>query len=291
MTLSAAPRISCEVIDTRADRARFFNLQRYSLNDGQGIRTVVFFKGCPHTCPWCANPESISPRIQTLRRESKCLRCTRCQQDVAECPSGAWEQIGRDVTLDNLLQEVLKDEVFFRASGGGVTLSGGEVLMQAGFAARFLQRLRQWGIRTAIETAGDSAFDRFLPVAEACNEVLFDFKIMEPERARSLLRMNQPRVLDNFRQLAARKINLIPRVPLIPGYTLNTDNFRQILAFLAPFALKEMHLLPFHQYGEPKYRLLGKPWTLASVKAPDEAEIQPYRVMAEAAGFHVTIGG
>ena len=83
-------------------------------------------------------------------------------------------------------------------------------------------------------------------------------KIMEPERARSLLRMNQPRVLDNFRQLAARKINLIPRVPLIPGYTLNTDNFRQILAFLAPFALKEMHLLPFHQYGEPKYRLAGQ---------------------------------
>ncbi|MFO5979335.1 4Fe-4S cluster-binding domain-containing protein, partial [Klebsiella pneumoniae] len=110
MTLSAAPRISCEVIDTRADRARIFNLQRYSLNDGQGIRTVVFFKGCPHTCPWCANPESISPRIQTLRRESKCLRCTRCQQDVAECPSGAWEQIGRDVALGKLSQEVLEDE-------------------------------------------------------------------------------------------------------------------------------------------------------------------------------------
>ncbi len=145
MTSSAAPRISCEVIETRADRARIFNLQRYSLNDGQGIRTVVFFKGCPHTCPWCANPESMSPKIQTLRRQSKCLGCTRCLQDVAECPSGAWEQIGRDVTLENLLQEVLKDEVFFRASGGGVTLSGGEVLMQAGFAARFLQCLRQWG--------------------------------------------------------------------------------------------------------------------------------------------------
>ena len=99
--------------------ARIFNIQRFSLNDGQGIRTVVFFKGCPHTCPWCANPESMSPRIQTLRRQSKCLGCARCQQDVAECPSGAWEQIGRDMTLDNLLQEVLKDEVFFRASGGG----------------------------------------------------------------------------------------------------------------------------------------------------------------------------
>ena len=186
MTSSAAPRISCEVIETRADRARIFNLQRYSLNDGQGIRTVVFFKGCPHTCPWCANPESMSPKIQTLRRQSKCLGCTRCLQDVAECPSGAWEQIGRDVTLENLLQEVLKDEVFFRASGGGVTLSGGEVLMQAGFAARFLQRLRQWGIRTAIETAGDGAFDRLLPVAESSDEVLFDFKIMDPELARSL---------------------------------------------------------------------------------------------------------
>lgn len=114
---------------------------------------------------------------------------------------------------------------------------------------------------------------------------------MEPERALSLLRINQPRVLDNFRQLAAREINLIPRVPLIPGYTMSVDNFRQILNFLAPFNLTELHLLPFHQYGEPKYRLLGKPWALARVKAPDEADIQPYRVMAEAAGFHVTIGG
>ncbi|MCS5991645.1 radical SAM protein [Klebsiella variicola subsp. variicola] len=162
------------------------------------MRTVVFFKGCPHTCPWCANPESISPRIQTLRRESKCLRCTRCQQDVAECPSGAWEQIGRDVTLDNLLQEVLKDEVFFqRLRRRRHTLSGASA--HAGRVCRPLSPApAPVGIRTAIETAGDGAFDRFLPVAEACNEVLFDFKIMEPERARSLLRMNQPRVLDNF---------------------------------------------------------------------------------------------
>lgn len=175
MTLSAAPRISCEVIETRADRARIFNLQRYSLNDGQGIRTVVFFKGCPHTCPWCANPESMSPRIQTLRRQSKCLGCARCQQDVAECPSGAWEQIGRDMTLDNLLQEVLKDEVFFRASGGGVTLSGGEVLMQAEFAARFLQRLRQWGSAPPskpLATGPSTVFYRWLKPATKCYLIL-----------------------------------------------------------------------------------------------------------------------
>jgi pyruvate formate lyase activating enzyme len=99
MTLSAAPRISCEVIETRADRARIFNLQRYSLNDGQGIRTVVFFKGCPHTCPWCANPNPSRPKFRPCAGRANA--CTaRCQQDVEECPSGAWEQIGRDVTLE-----------------------------------------------------------------------------------------------------------------------------------------------------------------------------------------------
>ena len=291
MTLSAAPRISCEVMETRADEARIFNIQRYSLNAGQGIRTVVCFKGCPHTCPWCANPESISPKIQTVRRERKCLRCSRCQQDVVECPSGAWEQIGRDVTLDHLLKEVLKDEIFFRASGGGVTLSGGEVLMQAEFAARFLRRLREWGIRTAIETAGDTAFSRFFPLAQACDEVLFDLKIMDETLAREQLRMNMPRVLDNFTRLVEAQIPLIPRVPLIPGFTLNEENFRQILAFLAPFKLREIHLLPFHQFGEPKYHLLGKKWSMSMIKAPAESEIQPFKTLAERAGFSVTIGG
>ena len=96
MTLSAAQRISCDVVKTRVDVARIFNIQRYSLNDGSGIRTVVFFKGCPHRCPWCANPESISPKIETVRRESKCLHCAPCLRDAEECPSGAFEHIGRD---------------------------------------------------------------------------------------------------------------------------------------------------------------------------------------------------
>lgn len=123
MTLSAAQRISCDVVETHAEVARIFNIQRYSLNDGRGIRTVVFFKGCPHRCPWCANPESISPKIETVRRESKCLHCAPCLRDVDECPSGAFEPIGRDVTLEELVSEVMKDDVFFRSSGGGVTLS------------------------------------------------------------------------------------------------------------------------------------------------------------------------
>lgn len=291
MTLSAAPRISCEVIETRADTARIFNIQRYSLNDGHGIRTVVFFKGCPHSCPWCANPESLSPKIETVRRESKCLHCATCQQDAVECPSGAWEQIGRDVTLDELEREVLKDEVFFRASGGGVTLSGGEVLMQAEFATRFLQRLKLWGIRTAIETAGDTSPHRLLPLAQACDEVLFDLKIMATEKARQVLSINQPRVLENFRLLVAEGIKVIPRLPLIPGYTLSTENVAQILAFLAPLAVEEVHLLPFHQYGEPKYSLLEREWAMAGVKASGDAEIAHIKAMVERTGYRVVVGG
>ena len=291
MTLSVGPRISCDVVETRADVARIFNIQRYSLNDGAGIRTVVFFKGCPHRCPWCANPESISPKIETVRRESKCLHCAPCLRDADECPSGAFERIGRDVTLDELEREVMKDDVFFRSSGGGVTLSGGEVLMQAPFATQLLKCLRRYGIHTAIETAGDAPLSRLLPLARQCDEVLFDLKIMDPEHARSVTAVNLPRVMENLTQLVAEGINVIPRVPLIPGYTLTDANMASVLAFLLPSGIRQLHLLPFHSYGEPKYRLLGQQWSMREVSSLTADEVAAMRRMAEDKGFHVTIGG
>lgn len=292
MTSFAAPRISCEVVEPRSDEvARIFNIQRYSLNDGQGIRTVVFFKGCPHTCPWCANPESLSPRIETVRRESKCLHCAPCLRDADECPSGAFERIGRDITLDELEREVLKDDIFFRTSGGGVTLSGGEVLMQAPFATRFLQRLRRLGIQCAIETAGDAPASRLLPLAKACDEVLFDLKIMDAVQAREVVNMNLPRVLENLRLLVSEGIHVIPRLPLIPGFTLSTENLQRALTLLTSSGIKQVHLLPFHQYGEPKYRLLGQQWSMKDVPAPSAQEVAALREIAECAGFQVTIGG
>ncbi|MEH3414932.1 [formate-C-acetyltransferase]-activating enzyme [Phytobacter diazotrophicus] len=292
MTSFAAPRISCEVVEPRSDEvARIFNIQRYSLNDGQGIRTVVFFKGCPHTCPWCANPESLSPRIETVRRESKCLHCAPCLRDADECPSGAFERIGRDITLDELEREVLKDDIFFRTSGGGVTLSGGEVLMQAPFATRFLQRLRRLGIQCAIETAGDAPASRLLPLAKACDEVLFDLKIMDVVQAREVVNMNLPRVLENLRLLVSEGIHVIPRLPLIPGFTLSTENLQRALTLLTSLGIEQVHLLPFHQYGEPKYRLLGQQWLMKDVPAPSAQEVAALCEIAECAGFQVTIGG
>lgn len=298
MTSSAVQRINCNLIAPGFTRAaserlqgRIFNIQRYSLNDGQGIRTLVFFKGCPHTCPWCANPESMSGKIQRVRRDAKCLHCQPCLNSVQECPSGAMELIGQNMTLDTLLAQILKDEVFYRSSGGGITLSGGEVLMQAEFAGQLLQRLQALGINTAIETAGDAPLAHVLALAEHSDQVLFDLKIMNPGAAKRLLKMNQPRVLENFTALAQRGMNLIPRLPLIPGYTLNLDNMKQILAFLAPFALPEIHLLPFHQYGEAKYKLLGREYALRDVVPPTEREIAPLLALAHQAGYRVTLGG
>ncbi|WP_313668266.1 [formate-C-acetyltransferase]-activating enzyme [Atlantibacter sp.] len=291
MTLSVGPRINCEVTETRADTARIFNIQRYSLNDGQGIRTVIFFKGCPHTCPWCANPESLSPKIETVRRNSRCLHCSPCLQDVDECPSGAFEHIGRDISLAALEREVMKDDVFFRSSGGGVTLSGGEVLMQAPFATRFLTRLRELGVHTAIETAGDAPFSRLWPLAQQCDEVLFDLKILDEAQSRDVLKINLARVLANLRLLRENGVKVTPRLPLIPGYTLNETNIAKAIGVLKSLSFSELHILPFHQYGEPKYGLLGRSWAMKAIPVPDENEIAAIRIMAEQAGFKVTTGG
>ncbi|AEX54043.1 [formate-C-acetyltransferase]-activating enzyme [Rahnella aquatilis] len=295
MTSLAVPRISSElripVINAPERQGRIFNIQRFSLNDGQGIRTLVFFKGCLHRCPWCANPESMSPRIQIIKRQAKCLNCRTCLQDPVECPSGAMEYVGEDITVADLMTRLLKDEIFFRSSGGGVTLSGGEVLMQHAFASELLKELQALGISTAIETAGDAPLDHLLALAGHCDQVLYDFKIMDPAQARSVLNMNQPRVLQNFTALARRGVKLLPRLPLIPGFTLTLENIQHILDFLQPFNLTEIHLLPFHKYGEAKYPLLDKTYSMHKTKVPDASAIAPFYAMAEKYGYNVTLGG
>ena len=272
--------------------ARIFNIQRYSLNDGNGIRTVVFFKGCPHRCPWCANPESISRHSIVVKRKSKCIKCKFCCNDVDECPSKALEKIGYDIHIDELIKQILKDEIFFRTSGGGVTLSGGEVLLQAKFAYQLLKRLKQLGINTAIETAGDIRFSDFLSVASQCDEVLFDFKIMDQEKAMKTINLHLDRVLNNFRQLYHHNINLIPRLPLIPQYTLFEDNIMKILSFLKEFnRIKVIHILPFHKFGESKYELIQQNYEMKDIAEPSPKEIDEIKKLIENHGYSVVNGG
>lgn len=270
---------------------RVFNIQRYSLHDGVGIRTVVFFKGCPLHCPWCSNPESRSPEFQYVRHEQQCLHCKPCTYDVETCPSGAYQQIGQDMTIDEILAICKRDAVFYRTSSGGVTLSGGEVLAQASFATALLQRLQQAGFRTAIETTGVGSQKSLLKMAESCHEILFDLKIINPKQAKAIIGIQSQQVLDNFKALSLGGYPVIPRVPLIPGYTMNEVNINEILAFLVPLPVAEVHLLPFHQLGSNKYALLNMSYALKDTSVPSAEQIQLIKERFSQAGYTVNIGG
>lgn len=292
MILFVGQRISCNVVETRRDDvARIFNIQRYLLNDGEGIRTVVFFKGCSYFCSWCVNSESIFGKIQTVRREAKCLYCAKCLRDADECFFGAFERIGRDISFDVLEREVMKDDIFFRTFGGGVTFFGGEVLMQAEFVIRFLQRLRLWGVLCVIEIVGDVLVSKLLSLAKLCDEVLFDLKIMDAIQARDVVKMNLLRVLENLRLLVSEGVNVISRLSLIFGFTFSRENMQQALDVLISLNIRQIYLLSFYQYGESKYRLLGKIWSMKEVFASSLVDVVTMREMVERVGFQVIVGG
>ncbi len=281
-------------------RGRIFNIQRYSLNDGQGIRTVVFFKGCPLSCPWCSNPESRAFDVQLVKKQSRCIHCRECVLDrhdlsmddkIEECPSGALEYLGKDMTVQEVLEEVEKDSVFYRTSGGGVTLSGGEVMAQAEFAIALAKELRTFGYPIAIETTGQCHLRHLLSIGKLCDEVLYDFKIMEAKRAKAVTGIDLSRVLSNFTALLEAGIKVIPRLPLIPGQTTDVLNVTRVLAFLEPFDIQEIHLLPFHQYGAGKYDNLNMAYAYSDVPTPSSDEIAAIKRWVESEGYRVVIGG
>ena len=154
-----------------------------------------------------------------------------------------------------------------------------------------MKKLKSWGISTAIETTGHGQQAALLELARYCDHVLYDFKIMDAERAHAVTGIRLPRVLDNFAALHAQGTALIPRFPLIPGYTMTMENLERVLEFLAPFGLHELHLLPFHQYGASKYKLVGLDYAMADIPPPAEEEVEPYVRRAKAAGYEVTVGG
>lgn len=252
-----------------------FNIQRYSVHDGGGIRTIIFLKGCPLACPWCANPES-----------RKAVSPTKWVKNGVKETVGEWWEI------DDLVDEVMKDEVFFRTSGGGVTLSGGEVLMQYEFAAEILTVFHEMGVHTAIETTGCFPLERIQLLAPFLNQVLFDFKVMNPQMAKEVIGIDVDLVKQNFEFLVKQKhIQLIPRIPLIPGYTISEQNLAAIADYLSNFTIREVHLLPFHQYGSRKYDYLGWKYQMSSVATLSPEQIQFCRHIFEQRYIKANIDG
>jgi pyruvate formate lyase activating enzyme len=261
-----------------------FDVQRFSLHDGPGIRTVVFFKGCPLRCRWCQNPEglrpfpeisfhaewcvnarscdSVCPRNAILLNGARRIRweaCDRCGLCAGACPSGALQMVGRNYGVDELLTEVLRDQAFYQASGGGITASGGEPAMQMEFLCAFLRRCKEDGLHTALETCGWVAWEALTDVLPFCDLVLYDVKAIDPALHRQLTGQDNARILENLRRLVASGVALIPRVPLIPTLTATAGNLKDIARFLRDLGLAVVHLLPYHRLGEAKLARLDSP--------------------------------
>jgi pyruvate formate lyase activating enzyme len=278
------------------EKAIIFNIQRYSLHDGGGIRTVVFFKGCPLKCPWCSNPESQKFKLEIMRKTNLCIKCSsescaKCTMSPDKCPTGALDYIGKEYTVEEVVNEVKKDIVFYDTSEGGVTLSGGEVLAQPKFALELLKRLKEFSIDTAIETSGQGDTEKLLELAKYLDLILFDLKIMDKEKAKDILGADIELIKNNMKELVKGKYQVIPRIPLIPGYTMEEENISEIIAFVKELRLKEIHILPFHQYGSKKYEYLGKDYSLLDIKSPSEEEVNSIKFKMEQEGLRVFIGG
>ena len=273
------------------------NVQRFSLHDGGGIRTVVFLKGCPFRCPWCCNPENLSPEPEVSLKERLCIHCSErpggapCATAPDDCPTGAKELLGRVRTVDNLVAEVARDRAFYEESGGGVTVSGGECLLRQDFLCAFLEACRATGLSTAVETT------LALPLADparlvaACDALLVDFKIAD--RARSLAVTGiDPDVHDaNLRAVLALGARVVARMPVIPGFTDDDACVAANVARIAELGISRVDVLPFHQLGEGKYDSLGRAYDLRGVPQLSDADVAGVVARCEAAGLRAVVHG
>jgi len=238
-----------------ADKVMLFDLQRTSFVDGPGIRTTAFFKGCNLRCAWCHNPEGISARRQMLFYQNKCTGCGQCDRCVKLCPTGARKICGVEYDVETLLDIVRADKPFYDSSGGGVTCSGGECMLQIDFLADFLHRCKQDGIHTAVDTAGHVPYTYFERILPNTDLFLYDVKALDAELHRRLTGADNTLILSNLEKLAACcPDKLLARVPMIPD--ANAHETDGITAYLAARGITAK-LLSYHAMGEGKAAALA----------------------------------
>jgi pyruvate formate lyase activating enzyme len=251
------------------------NIKRFAVHDGDGIRTTVFFKGCPLKCVWCHNPESISFKPQIAFYKNKCIGCGECKREdfsADNCLGEARVLYGKEMTVEELLPKLLEDKDFYNTSGGGVTLSGGECLCQADFCAELLKDLKKEGINTAVDTCGfvsREAIDKVIPYTDT---FLYDIKAMDEDVHIKCTGRSNKLILENLKYIDSLGKNMEVRVPFVPNF--NDNQIEKIAEFLSSLqSVKAVKVLPYHNYAGSKYAALGMENTLPQI-LPTEKEIK-----------------
>lgn len=275
--------------------AVIFNIQQTSFVDGPGIRTTVFFKGCNLRCAWCHNPESHCRHPQLLVHKEKCVGCGRCAsvcphqlqtcdgcgQCVSACLQDARELCGKKMSADEVFFRIAKDRIFFEASGGGVTFSGGECMLQIEFLAEILPMCKMSGIHTAVDTAGDVPWGYFEKILPYTDLFLYDVKAMDNDTHKQYTGVGNARILDNLSRLLQMKKAVWVRIPIIPGVNDTKQEMEAVKVFYQKYGYPEKtELLPYHKMGEHKHEMLGQ--TGPSFSVPDTSHIEAlYRALAD----------
>ena len=256
-----------------SEKGRIFNVQRFSIHDGPGIRTIVFFKGCYMRCAWCCNPESQEYAVQTL------------------IENGREKTVGQDVTVAEILPEILADEPYYRRSGGGVTLSGGEILGQHKFAAALLAACQENGLHTAIESSAYAPYEKIAEILPHLDLYLMDIKHMDSAKHKEYTGVPNELILENAKRVAESGTPLIIRTPVVPTVNDNAEDIRAIARFAAKIGAQEYHLLPYHRLGTDKYIGLGRQYAMTEIQPPPAETMEYLLSVAEESGIKCQIGG
>jgi pyruvate formate lyase activating enzyme len=296
-----------------------FDIKRYAINDGPGIRIVIFLKGCNLNCAWCHNPESISTETERMYAPAKCIQCGTCVMACPEkaitltsegiitdaelckmngrcaevCPTKAIEISGYPMSVAEIMNEIEKERVFFDQSGGGVTFSGGEPLLQSQILIELLDECGKRGIHRAVDTAGLANTEIILEAAKRTDLFLYDLKMMDSEKHRKWVGVPNEKILENLKTLAENGAKIIIRIPLIGGVNDDEDNMRKTAAFVSKLSgeKKEVNLLPYHKIAQTKYQKLGRPDEFQLLEEPTrEAQMSAIAIFQEY-GIKASIGG
>jgi pyruvate formate lyase activating enzyme len=293
-------------------------IQRYSIKDGPGIRTTVFLKGCSMQCEWCCNPELINPQPEILKDQNVCIHCGECFSNCPEdtileeaneyvinrtlctvcgicvevCPVGAYELIGRTMSVNELVLELMKDQVFYEVSDGGITFSGGEPTLQYGFVKKVAQELKRNQIHIALDTCGNVPWAYLQELIDVIDLVLYDIKFANNDKHTRFTGESNEVIMQNAEKLSDIGIPLIIRLPLLPGINDTPDDINGIVSFIQGLeTVQRVDILPYHRLGIGKYLMLGKEYRLGTLEPPERDHLEKLGGLIEANGFKVAIGG